>query len=462
MKNNVKKFLGVITVFAAVIGFISCSSEGDESHKHTFATEWSSDATTHWHVATCEHKDQFKDKSAHAWNHDEYQYDIDFGNDIRTCTVCSYIESILHVHVEEDETVEKAASCVTKGVMTYRCLVCQKIFSKEIPELFSSPIDVETGKTATSLSKYIYFGVFPQSVLSPSEKVTVDEEVSVKMGANIYYKGSDGEWYIKSNASPFSKSYYFYTDDVQPVVKDENYYFLVKPILWKVITNNYNGTGKSLLVAEDLLISNIPYYLDKTERVINGKTIYPSNYRYSTIRAYLNGRYESDDIQEKKYENIGFLQTVFTAEGQALICDTTVDNSGDSTTDATGRTKKADGTAIKSGAEYYPDYTCENTEDKIFLLSFKEMTTIEYGFEDIDVMYADSRVRKATDYALANNIFIQGKWDEGYGGYWWIRTPYFKDDYKAHAVEGIGASWNLESVDSLYYGIVPALCLSLE
>ncbi len=62
MKNKLKMLL---TMLAAVlcIGFaVAC----DEPHEHTFAETWSSDATHHWHAATCEHTEEQSDKAVHT------------------------------------------------------------------------------------------------------------------------------------------------------------------------------------------------------------------------------------------------------------------------------------------------------------------------------------------------------------------------------------------------------------
>ncbi|MBQ8587736.1 MAG: InlB B-repeat-containing protein [Oscillospiraceae bacterium] len=45
---------------------------------HTYSTEWSYDATYHWHGATCEHTDLVSDRAEHS-----------FGSD-KSCTVCGY------------------------------------------------------------------------------------------------------------------------------------------------------------------------------------------------------------------------------------------------------------------------------------------------------------------------------------------------------------------------------------
>ncbi len=52
-------------------------------HKHTFKDEWSSNDTSHWHAATCEHITEKKDEAAHVYGTaDTERY---------TCTVCKYV-----------------------------------------------------------------------------------------------------------------------------------------------------------------------------------------------------------------------------------------------------------------------------------------------------------------------------------------------------------------------------------
>ena len=52
-------------------------------HKHTFKDEWSSNDTSHWHAATCEHTTEKKDEAAHVYG--------TAGTERYTCTVCKYV-----------------------------------------------------------------------------------------------------------------------------------------------------------------------------------------------------------------------------------------------------------------------------------------------------------------------------------------------------------------------------------
>ena len=136
----------------------------------------------------------------------------------------------------------------------------------------------------------------------------------------------------------------------------------------------------------------------QNNRTIDSKTVYPNNYKYSTIRAYLNGKYESDDTQVKTaFENKGFLQTAFTTTAQALIADTEVDNSKETT----GHSEDT----------YAATYACEDTTDKIFLLSESEVINSDYGFAAYDSYgQGNARIRVSTDFAKANYAFKQSKY----------------------------------------------------
>ncbi|MBR2321696.1 MAG: hypothetical protein IKA57_06130 [Clostridia bacterium] len=58
-------------------------------HDHSYAAEWSSDATNHWHEATCKHEEEISDLAAHV-----YANDCD-----DTCDTCGYTRTVgAHVY----------------------------------------------------------------------------------------------------------------------------------------------------------------------------------------------------------------------------------------------------------------------------------------------------------------------------------------------------------------------------
>ena len=51
MKTFTKLLAGAVTILA--LAMIGCQNDTD-THEHTYSTEWSKDATSHWHAATCD------------------------------------------------------------------------------------------------------------------------------------------------------------------------------------------------------------------------------------------------------------------------------------------------------------------------------------------------------------------------------------------------------------------------
>lgn len=300
----------------------------------------------------------------------------------------------------------------------------------------------------------VTFGLWPQTIIAPG--VTVDDSVTEPHGAFTYCRGSDGEWYVKQAERAYENGYK-YSDGKTTVGQDgtSEKWFKVEPIKWRVLTTNYGGN--KLLLAERILTGGVKYYIDQSSRLIGGKTIYPNNYKYSTIRAYLNGAYETDDTQTATHSGKGFLQSSFTSAQQSAMPATTVDNTAASATYAGGNSSQD------------TSYACDNTSDKIFLLSEKEVTTSVYGFAGASVYIGDAnatptstRTRKITDFALATGALQSSNTKiAGRCGLWWLRSPLCLYDNNAHIVNILGDAWNYSKlVDCSDGGIVPALCVA--
>ncbi|MCI7800077.1 MAG: formylglycine-generating enzyme family protein, partial [Spirochaetia bacterium] len=77
-----------------------CSYKEEQSlakldHTHKFSSDWTSDATDHWHAATCEHTKEVSGKTAHTfgeWNTTVEATEETEGKKERSCSVCSYKE----------------------------------------------------------------------------------------------------------------------------------------------------------------------------------------------------------------------------------------------------------------------------------------------------------------------------------------------------------------------------------
>ena len=180
----------MLLLVIVLCAFPACGKK-DPAHEHTFATEWSKDETNHWHAATCDHKEEVKDKAAHTWDEGKVTKaptETEAGIKTYTCTVCGQtrteeIAKLAHTHTfdtskwAKDETNHwHAANCghasekkdlaahtwdagkVTKapteteaGVKTYTCTVCGQTRTEEIAKLaHTHTFDTEWSKDETN------------------------------------------------------------------------------------------------------------------------------------------------------------------------------------------------------------------------------------------------------------------------------------------------------------------------
>ena len=119
-----------------------------------------------------------------------------------------------------------------------------------------------------------------------------------------------------------------------------------------------------------------------------------------------------------------------------MILTTTVDNSAEST-----------GYSSNS-------YACENTEDKIFLLSYQDVINANYGF-----LSDNTRQKKTTDYAQAHGAYTNTSNSYAGNGMWWLRSPSAKW-LEVLIVDSNGSSFSYYT-DFTFVGVVPALQIRL-
>lgn len=73
---------------------IGCQTDTD-THEHTYSKEWTSDATSHWHAATCEHTKEVSGKTAHTFGEGVVKKEATEtkeGEKTYTCSVCGYVK----------------------------------------------------------------------------------------------------------------------------------------------------------------------------------------------------------------------------------------------------------------------------------------------------------------------------------------------------------------------------------
>lgn len=273
-------------------------------------------------------------------------------------------------------------------------------------EIMEPGTDGSAGTDAT----YVLFGDFPQSKLTGQ---SIDFTFDKKPSYNGWYVGSDGNYYAKV----------------------ENEYFLVEPVKWRVLERDYDGKGNSLLFAENVLTTGVPFYETSRDGPANS-----NNYEYSQIRAYLNGTSYTSSLQENYdgddnvWLNKGFLQTAFTETAREAIITTLIDNS----------TENA-------------DFRCKDTNEKFFLLSFGEVTNANYGFQSASSEEDSVRSRNATAYVAA----LEGIDEEPSKYPYFLRSP--SNYYYSERTSAVLASGKIERGPYVYdlYGVVPALCINI-
>ena len=196
------------------------------------------------------------------------------------------------------------------------------------------------------------------------------------------------------------------------------------PIEWIVL--DYDETNHKALLLSYYGLDAKPYNTEKSDNTWKG----------CTLRAWLNN---------------DFLKKAFSAEEQSAILTTLVDNSA---------SQGFDWEKVFGGVDKITDK--ENTQDKLFLLSYVEANQypgVTWGSNHNPL----SRVAP-TEYAIKNGATTSDKYEteEGKptGECWWLRSPGLFRDHVARVTD----SGALDSRNVLYsYGIVrPALWLNLE
>ncbi len=320
------------------------------------------------------------------------------------------------------------------------CNVTVSVSFSELPlyEFHESVSDAGNVTINGRVYKLVFFGDWPQTI--KSNDIDVDETKAVSMGENTYYLGSDNNYYYKCVENPRleynetsngSKKYYTYSDGTRVSEKSKNSYkyFRVEPILWRILSSDYNG--KKLLLAEKILCAD--------EQFNTGYEKVVETYRYSSshIRWWLNNY---------------FLNTAFTTLAQNSIFVTNIETS---LVECVER--------MQNGYRFYEmscvsKYKDQNTKDKVFLLDYNDIINEEYGFSSLGEK-DDVKIRKVTDYALAS--FCSSNRLSSVG-IWFLRSTsefplrYALSVWEEDSFEG---KLYLSDVRDISTGIVPALCV---
>lgn len=281
---------------------------------------------------------------------------------------------------------------------------------------------------------YVDLGRYPQHIL---EDQRIAAELKAKIAAGTLLPDPltglytyNNTLFARSTAKPYQNdenSYFVKFSDGTDVEKDKEYFFIVEPITWRVLSGNPNDpTSEVLLLSEDVLAAGL-FREDLTVRSYQGTAVYANNWMYSDIRAFLNG---------------DFLKEAFM-EGEAGFLITT-------TVDFSEKTAHFD--------RYANGKTCD---DKVFLLSYADTANREYGWNHWTINEDPRKMGNATDYAKAMGVYASlNSGDEHDSAHWWLRSA---GDFEGRAAvtTALGNVGTYE-VDSTAIGIRPAITVKLH
>lgn len=245
--------------------------------------------------------------------------------------------------------------------------------------------------TISEDSKTLTYGLYPQTKVKDATLISSLNALSTPESNGWYLY--EGDYYAKTTTAerPFDSHYVF--NDGTYILSGATYWFKCMPIKWNILSNN---DGEYYLLSSVLLDAHC-YYNSTEDRIIDGETISPNNYKYSDIRLWLN----------EDFYNSAF------ALGNEYIQTTNVDNSASTTNSSSN------------------SYACGNTQDKVFLPSYKDY--INYGFSTSSSSSTRGRCIP-TDWAKARGAYYNAL----NIGIYWTRSPY--SDYSKYV-------WHLNTAD---------------
>lgn len=261
----------------------------------------------------------------------------------------------------------------------------------------------------------VTYGLYPQKNVNDSSLISALNNLTTpeSNGWYLYEK----EYYAKVSAWTYDSSYVF--DNGTTIVRGTTYWFKCEPIVWNVLSNS---NGKCYLLSSVLLDAHC-YYDSQSSRTIDSKTVYANNYEYSDIRTWLN-----DDFYNSAF-----------ALGNSHIQTTTVNNRA-STTNSD-----------------YNSYACANTEDKVFLPSYRDYINSSYGFST-STSSTNTRYCRTTDWARARRAWYSTSSSYLYNGYYWTRSPRSDHTYSAWCVNHDGyLDATYRYVDTRFVSVRPAI-----
>ena len=281
---------------------------------------------------------------------------------------------------------------------------------------------------------YVDLGRYPQHILEDPRtnaelktKIANGEITADPLTGLYTYQNT---LYAKATANPYQNeagSYRANFSNGEEVKKNTDYFFIVEPIKWRVLSGDPDKAGSEvLLLSEDVLSAGL-FRSDLTVRSFAGSTVYANNWEYSDMRHFLNN---------------DFFNEAFMTGEKNFILSTTVD--------------------FSEKTAHYDRYANGKTcVDKVFLLSYADTANTSYGWNHWTINEDTRKVGKATDYAKAMGVYASLNGGEEHdAAHWWLRSA---GDFEGRAsVTSAIGTVGTYAVDCTAIGIRPVITVKLK
>lgn len=281
----------------------------------------------------------------------------------------------------------------------------------------------------------VKFGLYPQTHVSDESLLAELNALGSSSVDDVGWYKYNGDYYAWIYAVPQSLSYTF--DNGDKIEDQAKYWFKCEPITWNILSKDNN----IYYLVSSVLLDARRFYSSEEQRMVNGIAVYANNYEYSEIRSWLNDL-DGSSYNGGNYVKRGFKTLAFGKMEDGHLQASSIDNSLSST----------DGNQNR--------YTCNNTYDSVFLVSYQDFLDTNYGFSDL--MDSETRCCKTTDYARAARAVVNTS--DGYqnNGNYWTRSPYSIDYSNAWGIDSYGSLKSYNNVTDRTVCLRPAITLKIS
>ena len=300
---------------------------------------------------------------------------------------------------------------------------------------------------------HIQFGTYPQTRVTNDSLIAKLDAAEKTWKSYGYYSGTGNEADGKMVPGDFMNFADFFCDKIKyravtfseyrpqstgsshiasSSCQDENgyfpgnvYYFVYEPLNWRILDASA-GLLMCELAVDSQTFQNTVCYADDYYWQDDSKGHFANDYATSSLNTWLN------------YD---FYETAFTKTQKDNI--------------------KKPVPPLNNKSAYSSVFDSASTDDKIYLLSYAEVTNSDYGFNSSGNTPDPARRAKGTDYAKCQGIYVHPDVNSQlYQNVWcWLRSPAHGSYYACH-IDNAGYPYVSypASVNNIY-GVRPACCL---